>query len=306
MVAATVEPQALAHALTKACVESVVPSGLAPKSATLKVIGIAEDEVEKVIKRIANMRRQVINIANNVLTEDFRVKLGFVGKLVVNCNGRSGGLCLFWLDVVDVNLLSYSLFHIDVQVIAQWSLVFGNRVLWPSEGGTTSPRLDSPRKIECYVDSPLGLCIPTIPAPAPSRSPLCPPAHIPPSTRSTLVEMVARLARVRGSPNQAQRQTQPVSVVGPSQPVSPPPLTIAAARPIAIGRERLKSIHCTTERDTLKEEKILLEQKNQDMCIVVKALEAKVDASFGEGYFFASHGVAQALPPPFDLHSTLG
>ncbi|TXG72983.1 hypothetical protein EZV62_001562 [Acer yangbiense] len=63
MVAATVEPQALTHPLTKACVESVVPSNLAPKSATLKVTGIAEDEVEKVIKRIANMKRQVINIA---------------------------------------------------------------------------------------------------------------------------------------------------------------------------------------------------------------------------------------------------
>lgn len=55
--------------------------------------------------------------ANNVLMERIRVQLGFVGKLVVNCVGRSGGLCLFWADSVDVSLLSYSLFHIDVQIV---------------------------------------------------------------------------------------------------------------------------------------------------------------------------------------------
>ena len=38
----------------------------------------------------------------------------------------------------------------------------------------------------------------------------------------------------------------------------------------------------------------------------MKALEAKVDASFGDGYFFASHEVAQALPHPFNLQATFG
>lgn len=52
--------------------------------------------------------------ANNVLMENSRVKLGFSGKWVVNCDGRKGGLGLFWSNEVVVNLLSFSLFHIDV------------------------------------------------------------------------------------------------------------------------------------------------------------------------------------------------
>ncbi|KAK3182761.1 hypothetical protein Dsin_030047 [Dipteronia sinensis] len=37
-------------------------------------------------------------------------------KLVVNAEGRSGGLCLLWTDGVVVDLLSYSKFHIEVKV----------------------------------------------------------------------------------------------------------------------------------------------------------------------------------------------
>ena len=50
--------------------------------------------------------------------EVIRVKLGFSSKLVVNCSGRKGGLCLFWSDHIDVSLLSYSNFHIEVRVIS--------------------------------------------------------------------------------------------------------------------------------------------------------------------------------------------
>ncbi|KAK3211645.1 hypothetical protein Dsin_016351 [Dipteronia sinensis] len=46
----------------------------------------------------------------------WRLKLGFVGKLVVDCKGRSGGLCMFWSDKIVVDLLSYSIAHIDVKV----------------------------------------------------------------------------------------------------------------------------------------------------------------------------------------------
>ncbi|KAK2635603.1 hypothetical protein Ddye_030395 [Dipteronia dyeriana] len=48
--------------------------------------------------------------------EGIRVQLGFTGKLVVDCEGRSGGLGLFWTDKVNVSLLSFSRFHIDVRV----------------------------------------------------------------------------------------------------------------------------------------------------------------------------------------------
>ena len=48
--------------------------------------------------------------------EVLRVKLGFDAKLVVVWEGNSGGLCLLWKGVVDVDLVSYSRFHIDTVV----------------------------------------------------------------------------------------------------------------------------------------------------------------------------------------------
>ncbi|KAK3221477.1 hypothetical protein Dsin_008502 [Dipteronia sinensis] len=54
--------------------------------------------------------------SNRSWMEKIRVKLGFVGKLVVECEGKSGGLCLMWTDRVDISLISYSRFHIDVRV----------------------------------------------------------------------------------------------------------------------------------------------------------------------------------------------
>ncbi|KAK2647505.1 hypothetical protein Ddye_014994 [Dipteronia dyeriana] len=55
---------------------------------------------------------------NHVVMENIRVKLGYAGKFVVDVVGRKGGLCLFWSDNLDVSLLSYSLFHIDVRVVS--------------------------------------------------------------------------------------------------------------------------------------------------------------------------------------------
>ncbi|KAL5819042.1 hypothetical protein ACOSQ4_022884 [Xanthoceras sorbifolium] len=55
-------------------------------------------------------------LSNKDRMEQLRLFLGFSGKLVVECVGRSGGLVLFWSDQLDINLLSFSLFHIDVSV----------------------------------------------------------------------------------------------------------------------------------------------------------------------------------------------
>ncbi|XP_062100654.1 uncharacterized protein LOC133806581 [Humulus lupulus] len=46
--------------------------------------------------------------------EVLRVRLGFCGNIVVEKIGRSGGLCLMWGDSVDVELIQFSKFHIDV------------------------------------------------------------------------------------------------------------------------------------------------------------------------------------------------
>ncbi|KAL5773581.1 hypothetical protein ACOSQ2_013505 [Xanthoceras sorbifolium] len=60
-------------------------------------------------------------LSNKAHMEQFRLFLGFSGKLVVECVGRSGGLALFWSSQLDVSLLSFLLFHIDVSVSASGS-----------------------------------------------------------------------------------------------------------------------------------------------------------------------------------------
>ena len=56
---------------------------------------------------------------NHVFLESIRVKLGFVGKLMVDNMGRSEGLCLFFM----VDLLSYIRFHIKVKIKSHGSMV---------------------------------------------------------------------------------------------------------------------------------------------------------------------------------------
>ncbi|KAK3187993.1 hypothetical protein Dsin_027554 [Dipteronia sinensis] len=53
---------------------------------------------------------------HHVKLEKWKVKLGFIGKLVVDCIGKARGLCLYWSKEVNVELLSYSHAHIDVRI----------------------------------------------------------------------------------------------------------------------------------------------------------------------------------------------
>lgn len=73
MVAALAAPQAPAHAERKACVESVIPSGLAPKLRTLmSLIGIAKDvdEFSKIRKRSVEIRtRKFVGFAISLTNE---------------------------------------------------------------------------------------------------------------------------------------------------------------------------------------------------------------------------------------------
>ncbi|KAL5756104.1 hypothetical protein ACOSQ2_020850 [Xanthoceras sorbifolium] len=55
-------------------------------------------------------------ILNHDKLELLHVRLHFQNKLVVNKVGRSGGLCLFWNDTVEVQLLTFSQNHIDVGI----------------------------------------------------------------------------------------------------------------------------------------------------------------------------------------------
>ncbi|KAK2639028.1 hypothetical protein Ddye_026823 [Dipteronia dyeriana] len=64
--------------------------------------------------------------------EHLRIKLGFTGKLVVNCSEKSCGLCLFWNVAFKVELLSFLVAHIDVRLFSSckywWRLIgfYGN------------------------------------------------------------------------------------------------------------------------------------------------------------------------------------
>ena len=42
--------------------------------------------------------------------------LGFNKSYAVSSSGRSGGLCIFWNDEINVEVISYSRYHIDVLV----------------------------------------------------------------------------------------------------------------------------------------------------------------------------------------------
>ena len=56
--------------------------------------------------------------------ESVKIKLSFAGKLVVDCVGRSGGLCLLWTNNIKVDLYSYTRFHIDVKMVSCGSVVW--------------------------------------------------------------------------------------------------------------------------------------------------------------------------------------
>ncbi|KAK3198916.1 hypothetical protein Dsin_022331 [Dipteronia sinensis] len=75
--------------------------------------------------------------------ERIRIKLGYLGKLVVESVGRSGGLCLFWSDRICADLISFSRFHIDVKITSSESkLLRFDWLLWQSRFNTTGPFVD--------------------------------------------------------------------------------------------------------------------------------------------------------------------
>ncbi|KAK3194516.1 hypothetical protein Dsin_025826 [Dipteronia sinensis] len=53
---------------------------------------------------------------HHVKLENWKIKLGFIIKPVVDCIGKGGGICLYWFQDVNVDLLSYSSAHIDIRI----------------------------------------------------------------------------------------------------------------------------------------------------------------------------------------------
>lgn len=64
-------------------------------------------------------------LAKSARLELVRLKLNFPNCFSVDCNGRSGGLSVFWSNKIFCTLLSYSLNHIDMEVVStegRWRL----------------------------------------------------------------------------------------------------------------------------------------------------------------------------------------
>ncbi|KAK2658543.1 hypothetical protein Ddye_005076 [Dipteronia dyeriana] len=53
--------------------------------------------------------------------EKWHVSPGYKGKLMIDCQGKSGGLCMFWDSRTNINLMSYSQTHIDVCILRDGS-----------------------------------------------------------------------------------------------------------------------------------------------------------------------------------------
>lgn len=53
-------------------------------------------------------------MVTSVVMENIRVRLGFTSCFTVDALGRSGGLSLLWHDRFDLDIKSYSRYHIDV------------------------------------------------------------------------------------------------------------------------------------------------------------------------------------------------
>ena len=94
---------------------------------TWNVRGLGNDRTFHILhSHVTENRPDIVFLLETLCNHDWlevvRVRLGFVGKLVVNKVGRSGGLCLFWSDKVEIDLLGFSRYHIDVIVTSHSSL----------------------------------------------------------------------------------------------------------------------------------------------------------------------------------------
>ncbi|KAG2640941.1 hypothetical protein PVAP13_2KG131416 [Panicum virgatum] len=60
--------------------------------------------------------------------ENLRYSLGYDNSFVVNSNGRSGGLGVFWKNDISLKVIKYSQYHIDTEICERdkepWRLTF--------------------------------------------------------------------------------------------------------------------------------------------------------------------------------------
>uniref|UniRef100_A0A803PVB4 Reverse transcriptase n=1 Tax=Cannabis sativa TaxID=3483 RepID=A0A803PVB4_CANSA len=102
------------------------------------VVGLGNDRTFQILRSyVKEFSTNIVFLSETLMTHSvlkvMRVRLGFVGKLVVEKVGRSGRLCLFWSSNVTVVLMGYSRSHIDVMVpvlVSSWRLADGYSGPW--------------------------------------------------------------------------------------------------------------------------------------------------------------------------------
>ncbi|KAK2662271.1 hypothetical protein Ddye_000845 [Dipteronia dyeriana] len=88
---------------------------------TLRVVHVLHRLIQELVHSIVLLMETKCD--NNIM-EVILVRIGFKCKLVVCYVGQSSGLCLFWMEGVNVDTLSYSRYHIDVKIQSHVSKVW--------------------------------------------------------------------------------------------------------------------------------------------------------------------------------------
>ncbi|CAM8882672.1 unnamed protein product [Rhodiola kirilowii] len=69
------------------------------------------------VDMVRSYKPQLVSLIETKMNEErverIRRRLGFTHGLAVDCQGRSGGLAIWWADDVDLTVKSYSMNHID-------------------------------------------------------------------------------------------------------------------------------------------------------------------------------------------------
>ena len=83
--------------------------------------GLGHPEAVPVLREFARTHKVDIfalfaTLAGSGKVENVRCQLGFEGCFVVDCVGRSGGLCVLWRKAETCHLLSYGRNFIDMEI----------------------------------------------------------------------------------------------------------------------------------------------------------------------------------------------
>ncbi|XP_073025074.1 uncharacterized protein [Primulina eburnea] len=80
--------------------------------------GLGNQRAFRELKRLVTEKKPTLLFLSetrrrNINSVQWKMLLGFMGCFTMDCVGRSGGLCLLWMDSLSVSITSFSTGHID-------------------------------------------------------------------------------------------------------------------------------------------------------------------------------------------------